>query len=189
MCCAPLAVAFIAAITSGCAHKWADLKRVEREQYFVLAKAYTRTETRGIGVKWVEGLRTGVYRLGAEDDDGLYFRGEGNCVVMLSGSDGDEYLKTGQSKLGFQAGGLWLPKKGVEKDPKLFYLLGGDVSTEQVTAASTATGQPTTVAGGVGAGLGGALVGGIIAAGKGDVLFINYGSEKDFVAGLKILDK
>jgi len=156
----------LAALAVGCAHKWQDLKKPDRQQSFTLDKDYTRTEKRGIGVQWVEGLRAGVYTLRAEDDDGFYFAGADACVIKLSGDAGEEFLKTGQSKNGFLPGGLWLPKRGVDKEAKLFYIFGG-----QTTAPS------------------GALIDAIVASGKGDVLFISYGSEKDFVKGLKIADQ
>jgi hypothetical protein len=158
-----VSLTLIVALASGCAHKWQDLKKPERQQSFTLDKDYTRTETRGIGVQWVEGLRAGLYTLSAEDDDGWYFAGAAPCVIKLSGDNGEEFLKTGQSKTAFLPGGLWLPKKGVDKEAKLFYLFNGQ---------STA---PT-----------GALVGAIVASGKGDVILIDYSSEKDFVKGLKI---
>ena len=176
------ALPLLALMATGCPAHWENLKKADREQSFVLAKDYTRTERRGIGVKWVEGLRAGAYRLAAEDDDGLYFRGEGACVVKLNSDNADEYLQTGTSKAGFMVGGLWLPRKGVEKDPRLFYVVGGEVNTAQVAAASTVAAPPTTAA----VGVGGALVGAIIASGKGEVLFINFGSEKGFVANLHV---
>jgi len=160
-----VAFALVVAVAGGCAHKWQDLKKPERQASFTLDKDYTRTETRGIGVKWVEGLRAGVYSLSAEDDDGWYFAGTASCVIKLSGDNGEEFLKTGQSKTAFLPGGLWLPKKGIDKEAKLFYLFGGEAAA------------PT-----------GALVGAIVASGKGDVLFIGYGSEQAFVKGLKISD-
>jgi hypothetical protein len=163
---AALAWALLAAVAGGCAHKWQDLKKPERQQSFTLDKDYTRTEKRGIGVQWVEGLRAGVYTVRAEDDDGQYFASADACVIKLSGDAGEEFLKTGQSKNGFLPGGLWLPKRGVDKEAKLFYIFGG-----QTTAPS------------------GVLVDAIIASGKGDVIFISYGSEKDFVKGLKISDQ
>jgi hypothetical protein len=171
-----LALALI--VVSGCAHKMADLKKPERVQRFSLAKDYTRTEVRGLGYKWVEGLRAGEYTLVAEDEEGLYFMGKGRCVVKLVDKLADEYLATGNVKVsasqtvggsrGFFTGGLWLPKKGVEATPRLFY----ELDTSDPSAQSQ-----------------GALVGAIIASGKGDVLFIHYESEKAFLASLKIADK
>lgn len=63
------------------------------------------------------------------------------------------------------------------------------MSREQVAAASSSQGQPTTLAQGAGAGLGGGVVGAIIASGAGEVLFIDYASEKAFAATLKIVDR
>ncbi len=192
-----IALAVVATVLTGCPAHWKDLKKIESEQHFVLQKDYTRTQVRGIGVKWVEGLRAGVYSLAAEDDDGFYYRGDGQCVVKLPSDSADDYLKTGTSKLPFLHGGLWLPKQGIEKDPKLFYIQGEHLTDAQVgsqanaaaATAGTVQGPPTTVAGAAGGALGGALVGGIIAMGKGEVLFINYGSEKDFVAKLNIVGR
>ena len=114
----------------------------------------------------MEGLRAGVYTLGAEDDDGLYFIGKDACVIKLGGDNGDDFLRTGQSRVGFLPGGLWLPRKGVSEDPRLFYLFSGEPS-----------------------GATGASVGAIIASGRGDVIFVDYGREKEFVKGLRISDR
>jgi hypothetical protein len=161
-----LAFALVALATTGCPPKWTELKKPDGQPYFALAKDYTRTQVRGIGYKWVEGLRAGKYVAQAEDEEGLYFLGEGRCVVILSEENADEYLKTGQSKTGFLPGGLYLPRKGVEKEPKLFYIAGKEPVSSQ-----------------------GAVVNAIIAAGEGEVRSLGYGSEQGFVAGLKIIDK
>jgi hypothetical protein len=182
-----LSLALLAVATTGCPAHWSELKKSEREPYFVLAKDYTRTEVRGIGYKWVEGLRAGKYTAQAEDEQGLYFRGEGGCVIQLSEGKAEEYLKTGKSNS--LQGGLWLPKKGVGKGPRLFYIQGGEVTREQVEAAGNSQGLPTNMAQVAGGALGGATVGAIIASGAGEVLFIGYGSETDFVAGLKIVER
>jgi hypothetical protein len=167
-------VALMLAATVGCAHKMADLKKPQREQVFTLAKDYTRTEVRGLGYKWVEGLRAGVYTLAAEDDDGLYFMGPGRCVVKLIDKYADEYLMKGDAKVdagswggtvGFFTGGLWLPKDGVQKAPRLFY--------ESQPDAPHA----------------GAVIHAIIESGRGDVLFIPFESEKTFLSGLKVIDR
>ncbi len=163
---AALTVTLLAGLPAGCAHKWEDLKKPASQRSFVLDKDHTRTEKRGIGVQWVEGLRAGVYTLSAEDDDGVYFAVKQVCVIKLSGDNGDEYLKTGQTKIQPLPGGLWLPKPGVAKAPKLFYIFGGQSSAPS-----------------------GALVDAIVASGKGDVLFIDYESEKDFVKGLAISEQ
>jgi hypothetical protein len=164
-------------LASGCAHKMADLRKPERVQRFTLTKDHTRTEVRGLGYKWVEGLRAGEYVVAAEDDEGVYFMGKGRCVVKLVDKFADEYLKTGDAKVapsqsmggsvGFFTGGLWLPKKGVEAKPKLFF----ELDTSDPSSQSQ-----------------GAVVAAIIASGKGDVLFISYDSEKAFVDGLQIHD-
>lgn len=171
-------LAFALTFAAGCAHKMADLKTPERIQSFTLANDHTRTEVRGLGYKWVEGLRAGEYTLTAEDEKGLYFMGKGRCVVKLVDKFADEYLakkdvevsaaQTMGGSMGFFTGGLWLPKNGVEAKPKLFY----ELDTSDPSAHSQ-----------------GAVVAAIIASGKGDVLFIPYDSEKAFLASLKIVDK
>ena len=151
-------------LITACAHKFADLKKVEPTQRFTLARDYTRMETRGLGYKWVEGLRAGTYILAAEDDEGLYFKGDGGCVVRMSEAAADEYLRTGQSKVHFAPGGLWVPKKGITAGARIFY--------EFTTDPSMYTN--------------GALGGAAAEAAKGDVLFIPFESERAFLASLQI---
>jgi hypothetical protein len=103
--------------------------------------------------------------------------GKGRCVLKLMEKFADEYLQTGNVKVspsqsmggsvGLFTGGLWLPKKGVDAKPKLFY----ELDTSDPSSQSQ-----------------GAVVGAIIASGSGDVLFISYDSEKAFIEGLKIRD-
>jgi len=123
---------FIIIVISGCT-SMSSLTKPEQEQYFVLEKDYTRVQTRGLlNYKWVEGLRAGTYVLVGEDGDGMYFLGQGDCVILLSQERADKYLQTGeitpfdlrnkeQLTMAGGVGGLWLPKAQVNKEPKLFY--------------------------------------------------------------------
>ena len=104
--------------------------------------------------------------------------------------------KTGDSKnpgagplpgqTGFLEGGLWLPKQPGNGEPKLFFLFDPTWSPEQAAAAQNAAGQPTNAAQGVGACVGGAIVGAVVESGRGDVLWVPYGSERPFVSSLEI---
>ncbi len=160
-----------ALVLSGCAHKLSQLPKATTHQSFVLPKDHARVETRGLGYKWVEGLRAGTYTLVAEDEDGLYFLGEGNSVLHMSGDAGEKYLKKGEVAIPTR-GGLWLPKRGVEKDPKIWYEIHYGA-------------QPSASGGGVIGAIGTASA----SAAEGDILFIGYGSEKDFLSRVKIVTK
>ncbi|HYX91276.1 MAG TPA: hypothetical protein VE782_06930, partial [Myxococcaceae bacterium] len=96
--------------------------------------------------------------------EGLYFKGDGGCVVRMSEAAADEYLRTGQSKVHFAPGGLWVPKKGITAGARIFY--------EFTTDPSMYTN--------------GALGGAAAEAAKGDVLFIPFESERAFLASLQI---
>ncbi len=157
-----LALLALLALTA-CPPKFASLPKPTVSQYFVLAKDHVRIEKRGLGYTWAEGLRAGTYTLAAEDDAGLYFLGEGKSVVVMSNDVADTYVKTGQIQ-GGQKGGLWLPKPGVEKDPRVWF-----------EAAPPARGDEP-----------GAMW---QALGAGEVRFIGYGSEKDFVSKIQIVTK
>jgi hypothetical protein len=152
-------------LAAACPPKLVDLKRTESERYFVLDQDHTRTQVRGIGYTWVEGLRAGRYTLFAEDDQGLFFMGQPGAVIVLSSDAAEEYLKTHHSPKRLD-GGLWLPKPGAGAEPKLFFVWDP-------------TGTPSA----------GVLVDAIVAAGKGEVHFVGYGSEKDWVATLKVKDR
>jgi hypothetical protein len=113
-----------------------SLKKPSADQYIVLEKNYTRVQIRGLlKYKWVEGLRAGTYILIGEDKDGFYFIGkEKDSVIVLSQERADKYLENGfitpfaernvpQLTSAGGEGGIWLPKPGVKKEPKLFYKL------------------------------------------------------------------
>jgi hypothetical protein len=116
-----------------------NLTKPKEAQHFVLEKDYVRTQMRGIGpYKWVEGLKAGRYSAIGEDDDGIYFAGEGDCVIVLAQEAADRYLQTGQRDpiekrpvLSGGAGGLWLPKPGVDREPRLFYAIRNSVDGSQ----------------------------------------------------------
>ncbi|WP_242393887.1 hypothetical protein [Anaeromyxobacter oryzisoli] len=147
---------------TACPPKFASLPKPTQNQYFVLAKDHVRIEKRGLGYTWAEGLRAGIYTLAAEDDSGLYFLGEGKSVVYMSNEPADRYVKTGEIQ-GGQKGGLWLPKRGVDEAPRIWF----------EAAAPTQDGPGAMWA----------------AIGAGEVRFIGYGSEKDFVSKIQIITK
>lgn len=163
-------------IFSGCTSQ-ATLTKPESEQYFVLEKPYTRVQVRGLsGNNWVEGLQAGTYNLIGEDSDGRYFQGPGDCVIQLTGDWGKRYLETGeipsfQERVGTMAGGvggLWLPKEGVSKEPRLFYEIRNK---------------------GVGeSGVGVAAVS-IIQATEGSYTYVLFGSEKSFLSNIRVVKK
>ena len=156
-----LALAALLALTA-CPPKFASLAKPTRSQYFKLAKDHVRIEKRGLGYTWAEGLRAGTYTLAAEDDSGLYFLGAGRSVVVMSNAPADQYVKTGEIT-GGQKGGLWLPKSGVDKPPRLWF-----------EAAAPTENRPGAT---------------WEALGAGEVRFIGYGSEKDFVSTIQIITK
>jgi hypothetical protein len=155
-------------------------------------------------------LRAGSYALEAENEEGLFFLGEGRCVLILSGQQIDEYRTTGKvltvREYGGNSfrGGLWLPKQGSHEAPKLFNIwFSGQPSEAQ--PAATAEDHTITDANGVGMQvaltvgpanavgvLGGAIGGGIIAAliagEQGNIHYLDFSSEEDFLAGLKIME-
>lgn len=153
-----------------------DLKKVDKEQYFILAQDHVRTEVRGLAnVKWVEGLKAGKYIAVAQDDDGIYFKGEGPCVYLLPNEDADAYLKTGrvpeavvQDPKRFpravNVGGLWIPKDA-SKEPKLFFEVRNTTDGTQLGVTGVA----------------------MVAATEGSLSFRPYGSEKEFIKSLTIV--
>ncbi|AHL36844.1 hypothetical protein CD58_05330 [Pseudomonas brassicacearum] len=156
-----------------------DLKKPIKEQYFVLAQDYVRTEIRGLSdVKWVEGLKSGKYVSVGEDENGIYFKGEAACVLLLANKDADYYLKNGEVSESAKSnikifprpinvGGLWIPKKGVNADPKLFYEIRN--ATDGTFAGVTGMA--------------------IVEATEGSINFLQFGSEKNFVKNLTIIDQ
>lgn len=155
-----------------------DLRKPEKEQYFVLTQDHVRTEVRGLaGNRWTEGLKAGKYVAVAEDDDGIYFKGEGASVMLLVNEEGDAYLKSGKVPEAAEkanrfpravnVGGLWIPRKASGKEPKLFYEIRNttDGSTLGLTGVA------------------------IVSATEGALNFAPFGSEKEFVNSLKIMSK
>jgi len=160
----------------------ADLHPPKEVQHIVLSADYVRAEHRGIakGLKVVEGLRAGTYRAVREDADGVYFEGNGSdCVLVLVNARAEEYLSTGKvqsyekrrlahENYGGGRGGLWLPRQGVGKEPRLFYSINNDNGPVPYHFGQGITFDA------------------IVSATNGALGFVPYGSEKEFVAKLKV---
>jgi hypothetical protein len=205
-----LSSVLLVAAMSGCGHKWASL-RPTSGQYFVLEKDHVREAERGLfKYKWLYGLRAGRYALEAENEEGLFFLGEGRCVLILSGQQIEEYRTTGKvltvQQYGgnsFQ-GGLWLPKQGSHETPKLFNIWYSGLPSEAQPAAASEdhtiadangvgmqvalTVGPANAVGVAGGVISGGIIAAIIASGQGDLNYIDVSGEKDFLAGLKIME-
>lgn len=170
------AVSLLVALLAACT-TMADLQKPTSEKYFVLTKDHVREATHGMmGTKYVEGLRAGTYTLVAEDRQGLFFAGQGDCVLLLSEERREKYLQTGEvtpfeirnaQQLTFAGGtgGLWLPKAGVTREPQLFW-----------TIRNTTSGSY--------AGLTGMA---IVSATEGSLARMNYGDQKEFLSGIQVL--
>jgi hypothetical protein len=151
-----------------------------RASHFVLREDHVRVQVRGIAsYQWIEGLRAGTYTAVGEDTRGTFYLGEGDSVIVLSQERGARYLSrkeipapeeraAAQNGMAGGRGGLWLPKPGVQEEPKLFYEL--HVSQSTLSAPSTGV---------IG------LVGAHLA--EGALQFVPYGSERDFTARLTIV--
>jgi hypothetical protein len=156
-------VALLCACTSA-----SSLTKPKEDQYFVLEKDYVRTQVRGlVNNKWVEGLRAGKYTAIGEDDEGIYFAGEGDCVIVLAQEPADRYLQTGyiaplaqRPTLSGGHGGLWLPKPGVDREPRLFYEIR---NTNEVRTSLVGLSTEKTFN------------------------YVSYGSEKAFLSGLRVV--
>jgi hypothetical protein len=165
------------ALLAGCATTLADFKKPDNLQYFVLDKDHLRTEVRGlVKTKWTEGLRAGTYTLVAEDAEGLFFQGSQDCVIVLSGKLAERYEQAGtiaslDERNSHQAvpstglGGVWLPKPGIRKPPRLFY----DQHNRTNGAAAGLIGMA------------------IVSLTEGNLVFIPYASETDFFAKLPMV--
>lgn len=171
-------VLFVLTVLSACTTV-ADLKKPTKEQYFTIEKDHVRTQVRGLAdVKWVEGLKAGKYISVGEDEEGIYFIGAGRSIIKLANEDAITYLQTGKiteaalKRKGviestIHVGGLWIPKKGVSAEPKLFYEIRNTTDGSHLGLVGY-TGNALT---------------------EGALNYIPYASEKDFVNGLKIFDK
>ena len=122
-------------VVSGCATV-ATLKPPAKDQYFVLNDAHVRDNVSGVvPQRKLEGLVAGTYTAIGEDAQGVYFACKSLCVIQLFlKPEVDSYLKTGAMSQyalsdanrfprALSDGGLWLPKAGVHKAPKLFYVI------------------------------------------------------------------
>jgi len=165
-------------ILSGCTGV-ADLKKPVKEQFFTLSNDYVRTQVRGWAkFKWVEGLKAGRYTSIGEDEEGVYFIGSGLSVIKLANEEADAYIQTGiipekalkgkgvlESAL--HVGGIWIPKEGVNADSRLFYEVRNTTDGSQFGITGAA----------------------IVSLTEGALTYIPYGSEKEFIRGLNIIDK
>jgi hypothetical protein len=154
----------------------AKLGKPDRPSHFILEQDHVRISLEGLlKVKWVQGLRAGTYEAVAQDAKGIYYMGPGTSVIMLRQKFAENYLTKGEipsedaggaPKVGTApgVGGLFIPTDLTKDEPKLFFIL-------------------KSPPGGVG------LVMGIIATLiDGTVDYVSFGTERDFVTGLKILD-
>lgn len=170
-------VAVALSLLSGCT-SMSSLSKPQQDMYFVLERDYVRVQTRGLlKYKWVEGLRAGTYTLVGGDAYGLFFKGEGDTVIVLSQERAVKYLKNGemtpfnernapQFTMAGGEGGIWLPKEGINKAPKLFYVLH-----------NTADGS-----------VGGITGMAIVQMSEGAFGYVPYGDEKALVKTLKIIN-
>lgn len=160
----------------GCT-KISELKKPSSAQQFFLAEDYIRVQTKGISkVKWLEGLKAGKYISVAEDNDGIYFQGEGASVILINNSNAEEFLKTG--KIPEQAlntnslpralsvGGIFIPKAGSKKSLMLFYKL------QNVNSGSSLGTLPMA----------------ITSATEGALQYVDYESEKNLLEKIQLLN-
>lgn len=94
-----------------------DLVAPASRTQIVLQNDVSYTTVRGIGVTWVEGLKSGVYVSEFENEHGIFYRGSGKCVTDKGGMAISQF-----------EGGVWLPKESYEK-PKLYYYFDFDSDT------------------------------------------------------------
>lgn len=172
-----IVMALLLAFLAGCTTMM-DLKPSSDQLYVLVPQDYIRIQTRGIGVQWAEGLKAGEYTAIAEDKDGIFFRGKGTPVIVLMGQNAKNYEKEKQipasllhrtdvSPTVLNVGGIWLPKRGVKKEPKIFY---------EIKYAGT-----PSIAG---------LVGwSVEKMSAGSLAYIPFGSEKEFIASLVVMHK
>jgi len=165
-------------VLSGCMTV-ADLKKPTKEQIFTISNDYVRMQVRGWeNYKWVEGLKAGRYTSIGEDDEGVYFIGSGRSVIKLANEHAEKYLKTrkipeevlknkGVLESAVHVGGIFIPKNGVNIEPKLFY-----------EVRNTTDGNQFGITGYT-----------IVMLSEGTLTYIPYKSEKEFISGLKIIDK
>jgi len=173
-----ICILFCLIALSGCT-SISDLKKPIKEQYFALSNDYVRTQVRGWDkYKWVEGLKAGRYTSIGEDEEGVYFIGTGPSVIKLANDEANIYLQTGKIsdkalkgkgvlESAIHVGGIWIPKKGIKADSRLFY-----------EARSTADGSQFGLVGIT-----------IVNLADGSLTYIPYGSEKEFISSLNIIDK
>lgn len=146
-------------LLTACGVKMKDLDLPTKSSSFVLSKdKYTVGEFGLLKMKLLYGLRAGKYSLVAEDKEGYFYQGKGNCVIMLNSDVAiDKYSKSGELPDSYKGdkGGIWIPKNGVNKKIRLFHMT--DVSKTKSTNYSQ-----------------GIVVGLLIDAGDGDINYIPF---------------
>ena len=108
------ALVLVAIVIAGCrgaAPLKSELVPTSSSTGFTLDTDIEYSATRGVGVRWTEGLKAGQYVAFAEDDKGILYKGPDRCVMRkMNGGD-----------LGPNEGGIWLPKVGRSEKPRLWY--------------------------------------------------------------------
>lgn len=158
-----------------------DLTPTTQKLYLLLPEDYVRIQTRGIGRdQFGEGLKAGEYTAFAEDKDGIYFRGKGKPVIVLAGKSARSYEKEKQIPAEIlnrediyprplNVGGIWLPKQGVNKEAKLFFEVPDPRKKGGISLGIAAESITDAVVG--------------------SVAYIPFGSEKEFIDGLIVIQK
>jgi hypothetical protein len=130
-----VALVLACAVFCACGTKLKDFPKLDVPKYFVLDEDHVSVQTHGLlSDKWVEGLRAGRYMSVAESREGIYFLGEGASALFLRDQYAEQYLRddtvaaVAENDLKYfprcaNPGGLWLPKPGVEKEPRIFWML------------------------------------------------------------------
>ncbi|WP_431263353.1 hypothetical protein ACQ859_25790 [Roseateles chitinivorans] len=120
------------------------LEKVTSDEYVRFDEDVEYVEQRGAfgGVAWREGLAKGIYRLEARNEKGSFYRGPGACVR--------QYVQN--TAMGPFEGGIWVPRDRINDRPMIYYYFNYNAGTAGAA--------------------GGALLIGILEAGKGSLSFM-----------------
>lgn len=95
--------------------------------YFQLDNDIVNFYTYGLGkARWAKGLSKGTYKAIGEDKNGYYFMPIDGTVILFSGAPVLKFEETGilpENMFHPGWGGIWVPKEGIDKKPKVFQLI------------------------------------------------------------------
>ena len=92
-------------------HLKENVRSFTSDNYVMFEEDVFYIQSRGVGYKWKEGLRKGIYKPELENEYGTFYRGPEGCVT--------QFME--EKSMGPFDGGIWIPKDRINYSPMIYY--------------------------------------------------------------------